>query len=149
MRHVKRPPAEGQGLPGSQTAEMTLGNLVSLVYDSASPTEQRLLLEYLRQLVGGSAQPVRAGAKLSTGSPNSGQPGQQAELKEASQVTASEIASLVEQVQQAGHDWIGGLVCIVAGLPKLSSSAAASLLVTISVDQARFLDKVSHDVSQR
>jgi hypothetical protein len=111
--------------------------------------EQRLLLEYLRQLVGGSAQPKSAGTKFSTGSPNRDLPMHQPKVKDNGQVTASDIASLVEQVQQAGHDWIGGLVCIVAGLPSLSSSAAGSLLVTISVDQAHFLNKVTHAVVQQ
>lgn len=121
----------------TQAAEIRIPELVAQVYESANPALRSRLLEQLLRPLGvlslvAMANGIFAGIRF-----HSGRPDMHIQLEDAQKVQASDIAALVERVQQVSGDSINGLARMLSTSPMMTYSTATVLLVTILMQRTR------------
>lgn len=122
---------------GSETAEVSLPQLVSEVYVSAPLTERGRLLEHLLRPLGVLSLAVVANGVFSKIRFLSGWPDPQIRPEQLESVRAEDVIALVEYVQQASWDVMNGLVQVVTESPVMSTTTAAAVLITVLLNRAR------------
>ncbi len=135
MEPSHTPSPATQDLPGYQTAEISLPQLVGQVYATAPAPERSRLLEFLMRPLGVLALVAVADGIFARIRFGSGWPDPHVALEDANRVQAGDIAQLVDRVQLVSSDAIDGLTAIVAGSPVIASSAAAAILVAMLVQR--------------
>jgi hypothetical protein len=123
---------EGPAFP-SDTA---IARLVGEVYEGAAPAERGRLLEQLLQPLGVLSLFAVAGGLFAKLRLRAGWEAMHIRLDDLAQVRASDVAALVEHVQQVSIDVVDGLSSTLASAPLVAGSAAA-LLAAILVQRAR------------
>lgn len=123
---------EGPAFP-SDTA---IARLVGEVYEGAAPPERGRLLEQLLQPLGVLSLFAVAGGLFAKLRLRAGWEAMHIRLEDLAQVDASDVAALVEHVQQVSVDVVDGLAATLASAPLVAGSAAA-LLAAILAQRAR------------
>jgi hypothetical protein len=122
---------------GDLTADTPISQLVAEVYESASPALRSRVLEQLLRPLGLLSLVAVANGTFADICIHSGWPDIHIPIKDAQKVQASDVAALVERVQQVSGDSINGLARMLSASPMMTCSAATVLLVTILMQRAR------------
>jgi len=125
------------GALDEQAAEIPISQLVAEVYESASPALRSRLLEQLLRPLGVLSLVAVANGIFADICFHSGWPDMHIQIKDAQKVQASDVAALVDRVQQVSGDSINGLARMLSASPMMTCSAATVLLVTILMQRAR------------
>jgi hypothetical protein len=125
------------GEPNGQAAEIPISQLVAQVYESASPALRSRLLEQLLRPLGVLSLVAVANGIFADIRFHSGWPDMHIQIEDAQKVQASDVAALVERVQQVSGDAINGLARMLSASPMMTCSAATALLVTVLMQRAR------------
>lgn len=134
-----RPEASGVAAEHVQgeTTERLLPQLVADVYESAPAVERSRLLEHLMRPLGVLSLAVVANGIFAKLRFLSGWPDLRISPEDAKAIRAEDVFALVEYVQQASWDVMQGLVKVLSDSPALSATAAATVLVSLLLQQAR------------
>lgn len=122
---------------GDLTADTPISQLVAEVYESASPALRSRVLEQLLRPLGLLSLVAVANGIFADICFHSGWPDMHIQIKDAQKVQTSDVAALVERVQQVSGDSINGLARMLSASPMMTCSAATVLLVTILMQRAR------------
>lgn len=117
--------------------EDSLATLVGEVYESAPASDRRRLLEYLLPPMGVLSLLAVADGIFARIRLRSDWAQVQVGLDDAVRVSGSDVAALVERLQQISSEAVNGLARIVAASPVMASSTAAAVLVALLVQRAR------------
>jgi hypothetical protein len=121
----------------SETAELSLPQLVGQVYESAPAAERSRLLEHLMRPLGVLSMAVVANGIFSKLRFLGGWPDFHIRPEDAEAIRVEDVMALVDYVQQASSDAIYGLVRVVSESPVMSATAAATVLVAVLLSRAR------------
>jgi hypothetical protein len=117
--------------------EDALATLVGEVYESAPASDRRRLLEYLLPPMGVLSLLAVADGIFARIRLRSDWAQVQVGLDDAVRVSGSDVAALVERLQQISSEAVNGLARVVAASPVMASSTAAAVLVALLVQRAR------------
>jgi hypothetical protein len=117
-------------LPVCQASEASIPELFAEVYGAVPAVERGRLLEQLMRPLGvlslfGIAGGIFANIRFRSG------------WKDIQRVSASEVVTLVDHVQQVSVETVDGMAQLLAASPVLSGSAAAALLVALLLRRAQ------------
>ncbi len=125
-------------MPGWQTSEITVSQLVGEVYAQAPAPDRSRLLEYLLKPLGVLALVAVADGIFAKIRFRGGWNDLHVRLDDVNRVQPGDVTALVDRVQQVSGDAVDGLASIVSASPVImATSAAAALLVAILVQHAR------------
>ena len=137
MANIHSTGSVSQGLPGCEVSKMSISQLVGQVFAAAPAPDRSRLLEQLLRPMGVLSLLTIAGGVFAKIRFHSGWQDMRVPLQDAEGVQAGDISALVDRVQQVSIDAVDGLVGIVTASPVMASSAAAALLVTVLLQNAR------------
>lgn len=118
-------------------ADIPISQLVAEVYESASPALRSRLLEQLLRPLGLLSLVAVANGVFADICFHHGRPDRHIAIEDAQKVQASDVAALVDRVQQVSGDSINGLARMLSASPMMTCSAATVLLVTVLLQRAR------------
>ncbi|MGB2881237.1 MAG: hypothetical protein WBC08_05625 [Rhodoferax sp.] len=118
-------------------SEAAIAQLVGQVYEIAPPAERRRLLEHLIRPLGVLSLVAVANGIFASIRFRSGWPDLNVRMEDAQNVQAGDVIALVDYVQQVSVNAVDGLAHLLSASPVLTSSAAATLLITVLVQRAR------------
>ncbi|MDR3368745.1 hypothetical protein [Rhodoferax sp.] len=116
-------------------AAPSVAQLVAQVYEAAPVAEKSRLLEHLLRPLGVLALVAVADGVFATIRFRGGWPQLHVRLEDAQGVRASDIATLVDYVQQISVNAIDGLAQVISMSPMAVTSASAALLLTMLVQR--------------
>ena len=137
MNRRSAPHIEGPDATGSETADLSLPQLVSAVYEAAPAAERSRLLEHLLRPLGVLSLAAVANGIFSKILFLGGWPQLRIRPEQLESVRTEDVIALVEYVQQASWEVMDGLVQLVSESPVMSATAAATLLITVLLNRAR------------
>lgn len=123
--------------PDQPVSEAAIAQLVAEVYEIAPPVERSRLLEHLLRPLGVLSLVAIANGIFANIRFRSGWPDIHVRTEDAQNVRAGDVIALVNHVQQVSVHAVDGLAHQLAASPVLTSSAAASLLITLLLQRAR------------
>lgn len=118
-------------------SEAAIAQLVGQVYEFAPPAERRRLLEHLIRPLGVLSLVAVANGIFASIRFRSGWPDLNVRMEDAQNVQPGDVIALVDYVQQVSVNAVDGLAHLLSASPVLTSSAAATLLITVLVQRAR------------
>jgi hypothetical protein len=124
-------------LPDSQAREASIPELFAEVYVAAPAVERGRLLEQLMRPLGVLSLFGIAGGIFASIRFRSGWKEVSIRLEDIQRVSASEVVTLVDHVQQVSVETVDGMAQLLAASPILSGSAAAALLVALLLRRAQ------------
>ena len=116
-----------------QGAMPSVSQLVAQVYEAAPVADKSRLLEHLLRPMGVLALVAVADGVFAAIRFRSGWPQLHVRLEDAQGVRTSDIATLVDYVQQISVHAIEGLTQVIMTSPMVAASASAALLLTMLV----------------
>ena len=111
--------------------------LVVNVFESASPIVRRLLLERLLRPLGVLSLVAVAGGIFAKIPFRSNWRDVRVQIEDVQNVRASDLAALVDHVQQVSVEAVAGIAQTIAASPGMAGSAAAAVLVAVLVKHRR------------
>ena len=123
------------GSPVLQSQILT--QLVGRVYTAAPLSLRSRLLEQLMRPLGVLSLVAIADGLFAKIRFRSGWPDVQVALEDAQRVQASDVAALVDHVQQVSIEALDGVAQLLMASPLITSSAAATVLVALLLKRAR------------
>ena len=115
----------------SLATETSIPQLVAQVYETAPPDLRKRLLEQLLRPLGVLSLVAVANGIFAKIWWRSGLTDATVGLEDAQNVQASDVAALVDRVQQVSMESVDGLARVLTASHMVTGSAAAALLVTI------------------
>lgn len=119
----------------SRGAIPSVAQLVAQVYEAAPAADKSRLLEHLLRPMGVLALVAVADGIFAKIRFRGGWPQLHVRLEDAQGVRASDIATLVDYVQQVSVHAIDGLAQVISMSPVVATSASAALLLTLLVQR--------------
>lgn len=119
----------------SLVAVASVAQLVAQVYEAAPVVDKSRLLEHLLRPMGVLALVAVADGVFAAIRFRGGWPQLHVRLEDAQGVRASDIATLVDYVQQISVHAIDGLAQVISMSPVVATSASAALLLTMLVQR--------------
>ena len=137
MNPTQLPTASALAAAKGPVSEAAIAQLVGQVYEFAPPAERRRLLEHLIRPLGVLSLVAVANGIFASIRFRSGWPDLNVRMEDAQNVQAGDVIALVDYVQQVSVNAVDGLAHLLSASPVLTSSAAATLLITVLVQRAR------------
>ncbi|MBK6322423.1 hypothetical protein [Candidatus Aalborgicola defluviihabitans] len=137
MNPTQIPTAAALASAKGPVSEAAIAQLVGQVYEIAPPAERRRLLEHLIRPLGVLSLVAVANGIFASIRFRSGWPDLNVRMEDAQNVQAGDVIALVDYVQQVSVNAVDGLAHLLSASPVLTSSAAATLLITVLVQRAR------------
>jgi hypothetical protein len=125
------------GVAGGETSDISIGTLVGEVYDLSSAEDRRRLLDHLLQPLGLLSLLAVANGVFAKIWFRRGWQDLRIRAEDTALVSPSDVAALVDYVQQACIETIDGLVNVLTSSPALSATTAAALLTAALVARIR------------
>lgn len=119
------------------TRRWMMSQLVVAAFESATPLVRRHLLKRLIGPLGLLSLAGVAGGVFAKIRLRSGWEDLQLQIDDVQNVNASDLAALVDHVQQVSAETVTGVARVIAASPWLAGSAIAAVLVTMFVRNAR------------
>lgn len=113
-----------------------LSRLVGRVYEAAPPATRRKLLEHLLRPLGLLSLAVVANGAFAKVLSRGNWFDKSVPLDEVHNIQPGDVVTLVDYVLQVSSDAINGLAQLLTASPSLTSSAAATVLVTLLLQRA-------------
>lgn len=113
-----------------------LSRLVGRVYESAPPATRRKLLEHLLRPLGLLSIAAVANGAFAKVLSRGNWLDKSVPLDEVQNIQSGDVVTLVDYVLQVSGDAINGLAHLLTASPTLTSSAAATVLVTLLLQRA-------------
>lgn len=113
-----------------------LSRLVGRVYESAPPAIRRKLLEHLLRPLGLLSIAAVANGAFAKVLSRGNWLDKSVPLDEVQNIQSGDVVTLVDYVLQVSGDAINGLAHLLTASPTLTSSAAATVLVTLLLQRA-------------
>ena len=117
--------------------DISLPKLIGEVYESAPPKLRARILEHLMRPLGILGLMAIANGVFASIRLRSGLADYRIGPEEASAIEPSDVVKLADWAQQVSSDAINGLSQLVSASPGLTTSAAAALLVSMWMQQAK------------
>lgn len=124
-----------------------LSQLVAKVYEVAAPQERKRMLEQLMMPMGVLSLVAVANGIFAKIRFRSGWQGENVRLEDAQMVAPSDVAALVNHVQQVSVDAVNGLTAMITASPVLTASASAALLLKILLRRAQRRRSTDHELN--
>lgn len=115
----------------SHAAQVGIPQLVGRIYDAAPMAERRRILEHLLRPLGALAVVGVCNGIFTKIWFRNGWSDLRIRAEDAQSVQGIDVIALVDYVQQASVDTIGGLASMLAASPMIVQSAATAMLVSI------------------
>jgi hypothetical protein len=125
-----------RGAAAQANPDQLVPKLVAHVYDIAPPVERKRMLEHLLQPMGVLAMVAIAGGVFAQLRFRSGWSGMAVRIEDLQDVRPTQVAELVEYVQQASIESVDGLAQLLAASPVVSGYSVTALLVAVLIRRA-------------
>jgi hypothetical protein len=132
------PDAGSPNTPRCQSSDNEIAQLVSQVYETAPAVERRRLLEHLMQPLGLLSLVAVANGVFAKIWFRRDWQDLQVRLEDTEIVRASDVAALVNYVEQVSIETVDGLAQMLGSSSAMAGSAVAAFLVIALIRRARF-----------
>lgn len=129
--------AEPAAEPGTCATELSMGDLVSQVYEAAPSADRGRLLQQLLRPLGLLSAAAIAGGVFAKFRLHAGWQDLNVRADEIQHISGTQVAALVDHAQQVSADAFEGLSAVLVASPALAGTAAAALLLAILMKSAQ------------
>lgn len=122
--------------PGACAIELSMGDLVSQVYEAAPSADRGHLLQQLLRPLGLLSAAAIAGGVFAKFRLHAGWQDLNVRADEIQHISGTQVAALVDHAQQVSAEAFDGLAAVLLDSPALAGTAAAALLLAILMKRA-------------